>query len=135
MPASQLHIDRNTPLGANLAAGGVTFRAWAPKALEVYLVLGSAGGLPDTYAKNPNDLLVKDPDDFWGGYVPGLNDGALYRFYVVGAGSEGFKRDPYARELEMRLPRLPIRRTHVPGMRGAARRSPPGSCSRLPACR
>ena len=29
-----------------------------------------------------------------------LKDGDLYRFYVVGTGSEGFKRDPYARELE-----------------------------------
>ena len=32
--------------------------------------------------------------------MPGIKDGDLYRFYVVGTGSEGFKRDPYARELE-----------------------------------
>ena len=29
-----------------------------------------------------------------------MKDGDLYRFYVVGTGGEGFKRDPYARELE-----------------------------------
>ena len=43
---------------------------------------------------------MKDADGFWAGFVPGIKDGDLYRFYVVGAGSEGFKRDPYARELE-----------------------------------
>jgi 1,4-alpha-glucan branching enzyme len=102
MPASQLHITRDTPLGANLAPGGATFRAWAPSALEVYVVRGSPGGLPSTYAKNPDDLLVKDANGYWAGYVPGIVDGDLYRFYIVGTGSEGFKRDPYARELEMR---------------------------------
>jgi 1,4-alpha-glucan branching enzyme len=102
MPASQRHIDGHTPLGAHLAPGGATFRAWAPAALDVYLVLGSAGGLPITYAKDPNDLLVRDANGYWAGYVPGVKDGDLYRFYVVGVGSEGFKRDPYARELEMR---------------------------------
>jgi hypothetical protein len=59
MPASQFHIDGHT-LGANLAPGGATFRAWAPAARELYLVLGSPGGLPGTYTKDPNDLLVKD---------------------------------------------------------------------------
>lgn len=102
MPASQLHIDNNTRLGANLVADGVAFRTWAPAALEVYRVRGSAGGLPNTYVKEPDDLLVKDANGYWGGFFPGMPDGDLYRFYVVGVGSEGFKRDPYARELEMR---------------------------------
>src|SRR5207302_3327088 len=102
MPASQLHIDGSTRLGANLAPGGATFRAWAPKALEVYLVAGSPGGLPNTYSKNPSELLVEDANGYWTGYFPGIKDGDLYRFYVIGQGSEGFKRDPYARELEMR---------------------------------
>ena len=43
---------------------------------------------------------MKDANGFWAGFVPGIKDGDLYRFYVVGTGSEGFKRDPYARELE-----------------------------------
>src|SRR5262249_26212914 len=98
----QLHIDAHTPLGATIAPGGVTFRAWAPNAVEVYLVRGARGGLPTTYTRNADDLLVKDASGFWAGYVPGMADGDLYRFYVVGTGSEGFKRDPYARELEMR---------------------------------
>jgi 1,4-alpha-glucan branching enzyme len=102
MPASQQQIQPGTPLGANLVAGGATFRTWAPAALEVYVVLGTPGGEPSAWAKDPNALLVKDEDGFWGGFLPGVQDGNLYRFYVVGTGSEGFKRDPYARELEMR---------------------------------
>src|SRR6185295_3304392 len=98
MPLSQQHIDPGTPLGATLAPGGVTFRVWAPAAREVYLVRGSPGGRPDTYTKQPDDRLVNDASGCWAGYVPGLGDGDLYRFYVVGTGSEGFKRDPYARE-------------------------------------
>jgi 1,4-alpha-glucan branching enzyme len=102
MPASQQHIHPGTPLGTNLVAGGATFRTWAPAALEVYVVLGTPGGEPSAWAKDPNALLVKDENGFWGGFLPGVQDGNLYRFYVVGTGSEGFKRDPYARELEMR---------------------------------
>ena len=39
MPASQLNITADTPLGANLVAGGATFRTWAPAAREVYIAL------------------------------------------------------------------------------------------------
>ena len=39
MPASQLHIDACTPLGATLVPGGSTFRVWAPNAQEVYIAL------------------------------------------------------------------------------------------------
>ena len=102
MPTSQLHIDSNTPLGANLVPGGATFRTWAPAAREVYIALKQPGGSPSAaFPKNPSDLLVKDANGYWGGFVPGVQDGDLYRFYVVGTGSKGFKRDPYARELEM----------------------------------
>ena len=101
MPASQLNITSNTPLGATLVAGGATFRTWAPLAKEVYIALKHPAGIPPTrFPKNPDQLLVKDAADFWAGFVPGVTDGDLYRFYVVGTGSEGFKRDPYACELE-----------------------------------
>jgi 1,4-alpha-glucan branching enzyme len=101
VPASQLNIDANTRLGANLVPGGATFRTWAPAAHEVYVVLGHpAGAPPALFAKEPGDLLVKDAAGCWAGFMPGVGDGDPYRFYVVGAGSEGFKRDPYARELE-----------------------------------
>lgn len=102
MPASQLHIDSNTPLGATLVPGGATFRTLAPAAVEVYLVRGKPGGEPTNYTKNPDELLVKDAAGFSAGFFAGVKDDDLYRFYVVGLGSEGFKRDPYARELEVR---------------------------------
>ena len=100
MPASQLNITADTPLGANLVAGGATFRTWAPAAREVYIALQPGATAAAAFPKNAGDLLVKDANGFWAGFVPGIKDGDLYRFYVVGAGSEGFKRDPYARELE-----------------------------------
>jgi len=102
MSASQLHINSNTPLGANLVPGGTTFRTWAPSALEVYVVINQTTQNPPAASlKNPSNLLVKDDNGYWGGFFSGVKDGDLYRFYVVGTGSEGFKRDPYARELEM----------------------------------
>jgi 1,4-alpha-glucan branching enzyme len=101
MAASQQFISSATPLGANLLAGGATFRVWAPAALEVYVVLSDPGrATPTTWQENPADLMVRDQDGYWSAYVPNVDDGTLYRFYVVGTGSQGFKRDPYARELE-----------------------------------
>jgi 1,4-alpha-glucan branching enzyme len=101
MTASQLNIISDTPMGGNLVPGGATFRTWAPNALEVYIALQPpAGAPPGPFPKNPSDLLVKHSDGYWTGFVPGLRDGDLYRFYAVGKAEEGFKRDPYARELE-----------------------------------
>lgn len=101
MSTSQLNINSNTALGANLVAGGATFRTWAPAAREVYIALGHPGGTASVaFPKDPDTLLVKDAAGYWAGFIPGIKAGDLYRFYVIGTGSEGFKRDPYARELE-----------------------------------
>ncbi|MEZ0386168.1 MAG: alpha-amylase family glycosyl hydrolase [Verrucomicrobium sp.] len=102
MAASQHLINAGTPLGANLVAGGATYRTWAPAAKEVYLVQNDSGTeVPGVWTRNEADLLVKDSHGCWGGFFPDVKDGDEYRFYVVGHGSEGFKRDPYARELKM----------------------------------
>lgn len=102
MPASQQHIGPDTPLGAELIDGGATFRAWAPAALAVYVALRDPGqAAPVAWQKNDDDLLVKDQHGYWAGFFHDVQDGDEYRFYVVGSGSEGFKRDPYARELQM----------------------------------
>lgn len=67
----------------------------------MYIALNHPTGTPKSaFKKDPNALLVKDEHGYWAGFVPGIQDGDPYRFYVVGTGSEGFKRDPYARELE-----------------------------------
>ena len=88
-------------MGANLVADGATFRAWAPAALEVHLKLNADAS---TWQPDPSALLIKNADGVWGGFVPGVKDGDPYRFYVVGKGSKGYKRDPCARELGQGFP-------------------------------
>jgi 1,4-alpha-glucan branching enzyme len=44
-------------------------------------------------------LLSKNPRGYWMGFQERAQDGDEYRFWVVGVGSSGYKRDPYAREL------------------------------------
>jgi 1,4-alpha-glucan branching enzyme len=100
MALSQQHIDGHTPKGANLVANGAVFRVWAPGALRVHLRLNAgAGWIPDD-----SNALVRDASGYWAGFAPGVKDGDTYRFHVVGAGSTGLKRDPYARELAPGFP-------------------------------
>jgi 1,4-alpha-glucan branching enzyme len=82
-------------MGANLSADGATFRVWAPHARSVH-VLGDFNNRQRTDAS----LLTRDDHGHWLGFMPGVQDRDRYMFYVVGEGSEGPKRDPYARELE-----------------------------------
>ena len=98
MPASQAHLTPNTPLGATLVAGGATFRCWAPQARAVYVALTHAP-VSEPWPKPDGQLLQQDERGLWGGFFAPVSDGDSYLFYVVGEGSEGFKRDPYAREL------------------------------------
>ena len=99
---SQANITPTTPMGATVVAGGATFRVWAPRALAVY-VNGTFGGVP-RLDQTPDQLLVKDANGYWTGFIAGARDGDPYKFYVVGRGSRGFKRDPYARELARDAP-------------------------------
>jgi 1,4-alpha-glucan branching enzyme len=100
---SQANILPNTPMGANLVdGGGVTLRAWAPRATAVY-VNGTFGGAPRT-GQTDDLLMAKDAMGYWTGFIPDAQDGDLYRFWVVGAGSSGYKRDPYAREMATDAP-------------------------------
>jgi 1,4-alpha-glucan branching enzyme len=99
MPASLAPIDANTPLGANMVAGGATFRVWAPNALAVH-VAGDFNGrrLDDA------SLLTRDEQGRWAGFIPEVHDRDRYLFHVIGLGSTGFKRDPHARELDTPFP-------------------------------
>jgi 1,4-alpha-glucan branching enzyme len=98
MQITQEHLSTQTPMGANLIEDGATFRVWAPGALEVHLKINS-----DTSQWSPNSAILlfrdKPQQGHWSGFVRGAKDGDHYRFYVVGKGSTGLKRDPYAREL------------------------------------
>ena len=102
---SQTNCSATTPMGANLlsdqgiAGTGATFRAWAPRAQAVYLN-GTFGGVR-CIGQTADLLMAKDANGYWSGFLPEAADGDRYKFYVVGEGSSGFKRDPYARELEV----------------------------------
>ena len=98
---SQANITTGTPMGANLIAGGATFRAWAPRATAVY-VNGTFGGV--ARIGQTDDLLMANTNGYWTGFIPGANDGDIYHFYVVGQGNSGYKRDPYAREMALDAP-------------------------------
>jgi 1,4-alpha-glucan branching enzyme len=86
-------------MGANLVDGGATFRVWAPEALEVY-----ACGDFNQKVRDGSSLLTRDAEGYWAGFLPGVKDGHRYKFWVKGKGSEGWKRDPYARELAIPWP-------------------------------
>ncbi len=102
---TQNHIDTSTPMGANLVvmAGnvqGATFRVWAPLAKQVYLN-GHLNG-SDSWDRDTNPALALQRISggaWWGGFVAGATEGDSYKFFVVGEGTSGYKRDPYAREL------------------------------------
>jgi 1,4-alpha-glucan branching enzyme len=98
MPASQEHLTPETPLGATLVADGASFRCWAPNALAVYVAFPPLSE-SEPWPKPESQLLVRDEHGFWAGFFVGVEEGDHYRFYVVGTGSAGLKRDPYAREL------------------------------------
>jgi 1,4-alpha-glucan branching enzyme len=101
MPTSREGIGRDTPMGAAMVPGGVTFRIWAPNAQQVFVMTGGAlqAAGQHGFAPSSTEAMFQLGDGFWGAFVAGLGDGAPYRFWVVGAGSTGFKRDPRAREL------------------------------------
>jgi 1,4-alpha-glucan branching enzyme len=98
-------IDPATPMGATLIEGGATFRTWAPRARNVYLLTGDAlaGATGNGWTPDPNDRLTSLGDETWGGFLAGASDGTQYMFWVEGDGSSGLKRDPYARELTAEL--------------------------------
>jgi 1,4-alpha-glucan branching enzyme len=99
---SQQHITPETPMGGTLLPDGATFRVWAPRAHQVF-VNGVFGGTP-RLAELPDLLMAKDDKGYWTGFLPGAKEGDLYKFRVVGEGTRGFKRDPYARELALDQP-------------------------------
>jgi 1,4-alpha-glucan branching enzyme len=99
---SQLNISPDTAMGATALAAGVTFRIWAPRATAVYLN-GEFNGVAQ-WTQDADHLMARDGDGYWTGYVAGAKDGDPYKFFVVGAGNSGYKRDPYARELSIDPP-------------------------------
>jgi 1,4-alpha-glucan branching enzyme len=86
---------QNTRMGAKLVPRGCAFRTWAPRAQAVYV----SGSFNDWPKENDEYRLFPDANGYWSGMLPDVGAGAEYKFYVVGQGSKGYKRDPYAREV------------------------------------
>src|SRR5713101_1246426 len=82
-------------MGVTLVADGATFRVWAPRALRVHLRLGASAA----WTPEESNALVEADGGHWMGFAANVRDGDAYRFWVVGPGSTGPKRDPRAREL------------------------------------
>ena len=95
MPASLDHLDAATPMGATLVGNGATFRVWAPNALAVYVY----GDFND-HRIDDSSLLTPDTSGHWRGFIAGVREHDCYLYHVVGRGSTGPKRDPYAKELD-----------------------------------
>ncbi len=97
------HIDGQTLMGANLlpAGEGATFRVWAPAARQVRILWNFTETAEGKWKNNKAANLQRAGGEFWAGFVPGLKAGERYMYYVVGpdGGTEGLKRDPYARDL------------------------------------
>lgn len=106
MPTENKHVDRNTPLGASITPGGVTFRTFAPAAHELYVLTGAslAGAQAPSFVPSDSDRLFKLGDNTWAAFLPGLGEGDPYRFWVVGNAGSGLKRDPRARALGLNPP-------------------------------
>jgi 1,4-alpha-glucan branching enzyme len=98
-------------MGATLLPeGGAVFRTWAPAARDVYVVTDAhATGHWTAWTPDPARRLLPLGDGTWASFVPGLADGDPYLFWIRGpeSGTEGFKRDPYARELCCPQPPFP----------------------------
>ena len=91
------------PMGTNLAESGegATVKTWAPAAREVRLRWDYSKDATGVWHHRKEARLHRLDGGMWGGFVPELTNGDRYMFYVVGpeGGSEGVKRDPYARDL------------------------------------
>jgi len=94
MPASLQNISANTPMGATLVNGGATFRTWAPNATAV-----SVRGDFNNFSDRDDCLLVADGNGHWRGFIAGVTAGQKYKFWITGPDGPGYKRDPYAREV------------------------------------
>src|SRR6266566_3550247 len=96
MPTVRDRVGRNTPLGANIVSGGVTFRVLAPAAREMYVLTGASlpAGQAPGFAPSASDQLFNLGDNTWGAFLPGLGEGDPYRFWVVGSAGSGLNRDP-----------------------------------------
>ena len=96
------HYDIYKKLGAHKTKkngkAGVYFAVWAPNAKGVSLI-GDFNGWDET--SHPMKRL--EPLGIYEVFVPGLEEGALYKYYITTRDGRGlYKADPYANAAELR---------------------------------
>jgi 1,4-alpha-glucan branching enzyme len=84
----------NVPMGGTIVPGGAAFRVWAPRARAVHVC-----GDFNNWKQDSASSLSPIGGGHWAGFVPRLEDGDQYLFYIDGSGTSGYKRDPRARAL------------------------------------
>jgi 1,4-alpha-glucan branching enzyme len=80
-------------MGANVHAGGVTFRVWAPFARTV-AVAGDFNGWSGSASP-----LAAEGGGYWSADVPGAAEGSRYKFVLDGPAGLLWRKDPCAREV------------------------------------
>ena len=101
--AEGTHYRTYEKLGAHLrernGVAGVGFAVWAPNATHVSVV-GDFNG----WSPHAHPLTRRQEAGVWERFIPGVKDGALYKYRVVGPDGRAFgeKADPYGFAAEIR---------------------------------
>ena len=96
------HYRLYEKLGAHLltmdGVEGVYFAVWAPNARQV-----SVTGDFNSWNKTSHELCPRGQSGIWEGFIPGVTEGAIYKYYVVSQQGDYHveKADPFAFYSEM----------------------------------
>src|SRR2546430_7176455 len=90
------HYRIHDKLGSHLTRvngeAGTSFSVWAPNARQVSVMGSFNGWNPDSHP-----LRARANSGIWESFLPGVNQGALYKFHIVShnQGHVGDKADPF----------------------------------------
>ena len=91
------HIRDVRPIRANRGVRGVHFAVWAPNAKRVSVV-----GDFNRWDGRRHQMNVRGTSGVWELFVPGLDEGAVYKFELWRPGYLALKADPYGFYSELR---------------------------------
>jgi len=96
------HYKSYDKLGARLCSinkiRGIHFAVWSPNAKAV-----SVSGEFNDWKQNSHPMQKIENSGYWGLFIPGLNEGTVYKYAVkCNSGEVVFKSDPYALKAEIR---------------------------------
>lgn len=97
------HYNIYDKLGAQIIeenmVKGVRFSVWAPNAEKISVI-----GDFNNWQNSKNELIKINEGGVWSGFVPGIDEGSLYKFAIKPHGKRNYtqKIDPYAFRAEVR---------------------------------